>query len=56
MQVRIVGTFLHFSTMRLEKCLIYREMQLYEEGRVAKHMSGAGQPSENLLAKQAKDL
>ena len=41
-----VYNFRHYSTMRLKKSLIYRVMQRYEEGRDAKHKSGAGPPSE----------
>ena len=46
-----VYTFKHFSAMGLQKSLIYRVMQRYEEGRDAKNKSGAG----NYLLKELND-
>ena len=51
-----VYTFKHFSAMGLQKSLIYRVMQRYEEGRDAKHKSGAGRPSQKLPPKHIKRL
>ena len=51
-----VYTFKHFSAMGLQKSLIYRVMQRYEEGRDAKHKPGAGRPAQKLPPKQAKRL
>ena len=51
-----VYTFKHFSAMGLQKSLIYRVMQRYEEGRDAKHKSGAGRPSQKLPPKRVKRL
>ena len=51
-----VYTFKHFSAMGLQKSLIYRVMQRYEEGRDAKHKSGAGRPSQKFPPKPAKRL
>ena len=42
--------------MGLQKSLIYRVMQRYEEGRDAKHKPGAGRPAQKLPPKQAKQL
>ena len=42
--------------MGLQKSMIYRVMQRYEEGRDAKHKPGAGRPSQKLPPKQFKRL
>jgi hypothetical protein len=50
----IVFTFKLFSTMEIQKFLIYRVIQRYEEGSDAK--SGAGRPTQKLPPKQARQL
>ena len=51
-----VFTFKHFSAMGIQKSLIYRVIQRYEEGSDAKHKSGAGRPTQKLPPKQARRL
>ena len=42
--------------MEIQKPLIYRVIQRYEEGSDAKHKSGAGRPTQKLPPKQARQL
>ena len=42
--------------MGIQKSLIYRVVQSYEEGSDAKHKSGTGRPTQKLPPKQAKHL
>ena len=49
-------TFKHFLTIGLQKSVIYRVIQWYEEGIDAKHKSGAGRLYQKLPPKQAKWL
>ena len=51
-----VFTFKHFSAMGIQKSLIYRVIQRYEEGSDAKHKSGAGRLAQKLPPKQARRL